>query len=100
MSGAGLGGQLGFEREFPDPAKQAEALLETCQGNIGEAQGIALTNLKFANYPVDRLYWMRVEALISNQEPAVVMERLLTCKLDAGQPASEGRPHRITSILP
>jgi len=62
-----------FEGEFPDPAKQAEALLETCQGDVREAQGIAVTNLKFAQNLVDRLYWLRVAALVSNHEPAVVM---------------------------
>lgn len=75
-------GKPRFEGEFPDPAKQAEVLLETCHSNVREALEIALINLKFAKCQVDRLYWMRVKALISNQEPAVLMERLLTCKLD------------------
>jgi hypothetical protein len=61
---------------FPDPAEQAEALLEICQGDIGEALGIAGTNFNFAKSQEDQLYWTRVEALIAKQEPAVVMERL------------------------
>jgi hypothetical protein len=65
-----------FIRRFPDPAEEAEALLDICQGNIGEAQGIAVTNFKFAKCQEDQLYRTRVEVLISKQEPAVVMERL------------------------
>ena len=67
-----------FIERFPDPADQAEALLETCQGDIGEAEEIAITNFKFAKCQEDQIYWTRVEALISKQDPAVVMERLST----------------------
>jgi hypothetical protein len=74
-------GQAAFKVHFPDPAEQAEALLEICQGDIGEAQGIADTNLRFAKYQADRLYWSRVGVLISTQEPMVVMERLAKNKL-------------------
>jgi hypothetical protein len=66
---------------FPDPAEQAEALLEICQGDIGEAQGIAATNFKFAKDPPDRIYWSRVGVLILRQEPAAVRERLANNKL-------------------
>ena len=76
-----MDGQLPLRAHFPDPAEQAEALLETCEGDIHEAKGIAATNYKFANYPADRLYWSRVEVLISAQEPAGVIERLASSKL-------------------
>jgi|HubBroStandDraft_2_1064218.scaffolds.fasta_scaffold1912690_1 hypothetical protein len=66
---------------FPDPGEQAEALLEICQGEIGEAQGIVATNLKFARPPEARLYWSRVEVLISKQEPTAVVEWLSVSKL-------------------
>jgi hypothetical protein len=63
------------------PRDQVEALLQICQGDIGEAQEIAVTNFKFAKCQEDRLYWTRVEALILKQEPTVVMERLSNNKL-------------------
>jgi hypothetical protein len=56
-------------------------LLEICQGDIGEAQEIAVTSFKFAKSQEDRLYWTQVEALILKQEPTVVMERLSNNKL-------------------
>jgi hypothetical protein len=74
-------GQPVFNGHFPNPVEQAEALLEICQGDVHEAQAIATTNLKFAKYQADRLYWSRVEALISKQEPEAVMERLANCKV-------------------
>lgn len=70
-----------FDGDFPDPAAQAEALLEICQGDIGEAQRIADRNLRFAKYQTDRLYWSRVGVLLSRQEPTVVLERLARNKL-------------------
>ena len=76
-----MDGQPLLKAHFPDPAEQAEALLETCEGDIREAKGIAATNYKFANYPADRLYWSRVEVLISAQELAGVIERLASSKL-------------------
>lgn len=54
-----------LHEDFPDPAAQAEALVEICQGDIDEAQSIANTNLRFAKYQTDRLYWWRVGILIS-----------------------------------
>jgi hypothetical protein len=63
------------------PRDQVEALLEICQGDIGEAQEIAVTNFKFAKCQEDRLYWTRVGALILKQEPTVVMERFSNNKL-------------------
>jgi hypothetical protein len=69
------------KRGFPDPTEQAEALLEICQGDIGEAQGIVTTNLKFARHPEDRHYWSRVKVLISKQEPTAVVEWLSVSKL-------------------
>jgi hypothetical protein len=77
----GIDGQAVFKEDFPDPAEQAEALLEVCQGDIGEAHGIAATNLKYAKYQADRLYWSRVEALILKQEPNVVLDRLANNRL-------------------
>lgn len=74
-------GQAVFTKHFPDPAEQAEALLELCQADIGEAQGIAATNLKFAKNQVDRIYWSSVGVLISRQEPALVTERLANRRL-------------------
>jgi hypothetical protein len=65
-----------FKEKFPDPAEQVEALLETCQGDVGEAQGIAATNLRFAKDQADRIYWSRVGVLISQEEPALVRQRL------------------------
>lgn len=73
--------QAVFYEDFPDPAQQAEALLEICQGDVGEAQAIAATNLKFSKYQADRIYWSRVETLIVKQRQAVVMERLEKNKL-------------------
>jgi hypothetical protein len=63
------------------PWNTAEALLEICQGDIGEAEGIAATNLEFAKYQADRIYWSRGRVLISRQERAVVMERLANNRL-------------------
>ena len=73
--------QAVFEAHFPDPVEQAEALLEICRGDIHEAEGIAATNLEFAKYQADRIYWSRVRVLISRQEQAVVMERLANNRL-------------------
>jgi hypothetical protein len=80
-----------FIERFPEPACQAEALLEICQGDIGEAQEVAITNFKFAKCQKDQLYWTRVEDLISKQDSAVVMERLSNNKLkrNATQPVSD-----------
>src|SRR5262249_46768076 len=69
-SGMAVDGQAVFHEDFPDPAEQAEALLETCQGDVCEAQGIAATNLRFSKCPADRIYWSRVETLILRQEQA------------------------------
>ena len=69
-------GQAVFHEDFPDPTEQAEALLETCQGDVCEAQGIAATNLRFSKCPAFRIYWSRVETLILRQEQAAVVERL------------------------
>jgi hypothetical protein len=73
--------QAVFEAHFPDPVEQAEALLEICQGDIGEVEGIATTNFEFAKYQADRIYWSRVGVLISRKERAVVMERFANNKL-------------------
>ena len=51
------------------PAEQAEALLEICQG------------FKHAKYQADQLYWSRVEVLLLQHEPAVVMKRLADSRL-------------------
>lgn len=56
-----------LEAGFPDPAQQAEALLEVCQGDVHEAQAIVGTNLKFATEEAERRYWCSVEALLSKQ---------------------------------
>jgi hypothetical protein len=74
-------GQAVFHENFPDPAEQAEALLEICQGDVREAQAIAATNLRFSGCQTDRIYWSRVETLILKQEHAVVVERLEKNKL-------------------
>jgi predicted lipoprotein len=73
--------QAVFNDNFPDPAEQAEALLETCQGDVCEAQTIATTNFKYAKYQADQLYWSRVEVLLLQQGPAAVMERLANSRL-------------------
>jgi hypothetical protein len=73
--------QAVFHEDFPDPAQQAEALLEICQGDVWEAQAIAATNLRFSKCQTDRTYWSRVEILILKQEQAVVTERLEKNKL-------------------
>ena len=65
----GSAGQAVLKGHFPDPAEQAEALLEICQGDLDEARSIADTNLKFAKCLADRIYWSRVRVLISGQEP-------------------------------
>ena len=69
------------EKYFPDPAEQADALLEFCEGEIDEARRIAAINHKFARHEADRIYWARVEALISTQERDAVIERLVANKL-------------------
>jgi hypothetical protein len=74
-------GQAVFHEDFPDPAEQAEALLEICQGDVCEAQGIAAANLRFSKCQADRIYWSRVETLIFRQEQAAVVERLEKNKL-------------------
>jgi hypothetical protein len=61
--------QRALEADFPDPAEQAEALLELCEGDICEAELIADTNLKFANDEGERRYWSRVKHSIANQYP-------------------------------
>jgi predicted lipoprotein len=73
--------QAVFNDNFPDPAEQAEALLESCQGDVCEAQTITATNFKYAKYRADQLYWSRVEVLLLQQGPAAVMERLANSRL-------------------
>jgi hypothetical protein len=80
-----IGGQVVFNEEFPDPAEQAEVLLEICQGDICEAQAIVVTNLKYANCHTDRVYWLRVEALISNQYQAMVMGKGTSVEHSGGE---------------
>lgn len=77
----GVDAQPVIKGDFPDPAEQAEALLENCQGDVREAQAIAATNLRFSDCQADRTYWLRVETLILKQEQAVVVERLEKNKL-------------------
>jgi hypothetical protein len=60
--------QRALEADFPDPAEQAEALLELCEGDICEAELIADTNLKFANDEGERRYWSRVKHEIVKQD--------------------------------
>jgi hypothetical protein len=60
-----IDGQTAFEADFPVPAEQAEALLETCQGNVAEARRIADTNLEFAGGEEMRCYWSSVSACLS-----------------------------------
>jgi hypothetical protein len=74
-------GQAVFHEDFPDPAEQAEALLETCQGDVCEARGIAATNLRFSKCQADRIYWSRVETVILTQEQTAVVARLEKDKL-------------------
>jgi hypothetical protein len=57
--------QTAFEADFPVPAGQAEALLETCQGDVAEARRIADTNLEFAGGEEMRRYWSTVCACLS-----------------------------------
>lgn len=73
--------QAVFHEDFPDPAAQAEALLEICQGDVFEAQTIAATNLRFSKCQADQTYWSRVETLILKQEQTVVTERREKSKL-------------------
>lgn len=73
--------QAAFPEDFPDPAEQAEALLEICQGDMREAHAIAATNLRFSKCQADRTYWSRVEILIMKQQQTVVMERLEKSRL-------------------
>lgn len=65
-----------FHEDFPDPAEQAQALLEICEGDVHEAQAIAAMNLEFSKREGDRIYWSRVETFIFNQEQAAIVERL------------------------
>jgi hypothetical protein len=53
------------DADFPVPAEQAEALLETCQGHFAEARRIADTNLEFAGAEEMRRYWSSVGACLS-----------------------------------
>ena len=59
-----VNGQLAAGAEFPDPAKQALALLEACQGDIREASLFACINALSARNKGDRHYWSHVRLLI------------------------------------
>jgi hypothetical protein len=84
-----IGGPAVFNEDFPDPAQQAEALVEICRGDMCAAQAIIVTNLKYAKCRTDRLYWSRVEAWIANQDQAMVMAKT------RAQSAAEVRNDRI-----
>ena len=60
-----IDGQTAFDADFPVPAEQAEALLETCQGDVVEARRIAETDLEFAGGLEMRRYWSSVGACLS-----------------------------------
>ena len=59
------------EGEFPDPAEQAVALLEMCQGDIREARLLASTNVTFARSEGDLHYWSRVTLLIPEEDKLI-----------------------------
>jgi hypothetical protein len=60
-----IDGETAFDADFPVLAEQAEALLETCQGDVVEARRIADTNLEFAGGVEMRRYWSSVGACLS-----------------------------------
>ena len=80
-----ISAQAVFNKDFPDPTEQAEALLEICQGDMCEAQAIIVTNLKYAQCQTDRLYWSRVEALVSNMTQTVVMSKDTSAERSGGK---------------
>lgn len=65
--------QPGYGSDFPNSKEQAEALLDSCEGDIREAQIIAATNLRFATDLRVRQYWSSVEALVSKRDPSSVV---------------------------
>jgi hypothetical protein len=81
--------QAVFNDNFPDPAEQAEALLESCQGDVCEAQTIATTNFKYAKYQADQLYWSRVEVLLLQQGRPQRWKGLRTAGSDAEHSADK-----------
>jgi hypothetical protein len=50
--------------DFPNPAGQARAILETCHDDINDAHVLVTANVKFARTAEDLRFWEKVQMLL------------------------------------
>jgi hypothetical protein len=53
--------------DFPDPAEQARAILESCDDNVDAARSLVAARFKFARDIEELRYWCQVEELLSKE---------------------------------
>jgi hypothetical protein len=53
--------------DFPNPAEQAQAILEISDANIQVARSLVWARIRFATNIDEIRYWVQVERLVSNR---------------------------------
>jgi hypothetical protein len=53
--------------DFPNPAEQAQAMLETSDGNIQAARSLVWAMIRFATKVDEIRYWCQVESLLAQR---------------------------------
>ena len=53
--------------DFPDPARQARAILESCDEDVDVARFLVAARFKFARDMEELRYWCQVEELLTKE---------------------------------